>query len=613
MKPIPHIRSARLLRRAARQLLAAASAAMLTITLAGDGYAAPAKAKAPELVGSMRRSIALVRKSLKSSDPRLAGAKKQAQEPFFAALKKANRNVKDLAKVITAKDAKTLFKVSDRTGQSVRELETAYALSGVSVPGVSQGMKRLVESYNAFRRSFGKEGARRSKGGALSPQETKQASDLAGKYRAALPQLQKARTAAAKNPAAAAELGRMIDALNALLSTASGTVSVDVFYELVAFEEYFVGSWYATSSYVSRLDPAAYRTAFAPVDTFVVDVSNYATTVEASFAIESSEYWSYVEETTVETTWTSELEISEAEVTTFEAEIEEIDVEAVVDEYDVTLGDEDDAFLDHDDDGTLDAADADDDGDGTPDASDADDDGDGLADFTEEDSDDDGEPDAIDEDDDNDGLDDVADKDDDGDGAADEKDDDEDNDNDGKRDDVDPDDDNDGTPDARDEDDDGDGVDDDVDADDDNDGEPDAADADHDSDGDGKFDDVDADDDNDGTPDDRDADDDNDGTADAEDEDNDTDGDGTADEADTDDDGDGTPDAADGDDDGDGEPDAAEDDAGDEGGDEGDAADEGDDGGDEGADDGGDEGADEGGDEGEGDEGGDDEEPPARR
>nr|MBA2733016.1 hypothetical protein [Acidobacteriota bacterium] len=490
-------------------LVLAAGAIWITTFPVGSHAAPPKKVTAKDLIENVRRANAFVGKAIKGADQKVVSPKKNAQQPFFAALKKTSRNVNDLLKTSKdKKDARKFLGAMDRTGQSVNELSTAYLLSGIKNPKVDDGVKKLVGSFDALRRNYGKEAARRKKGGDPAPKEVQQAAALKDKYTKALAELTKlkgqaAKTAFGRSPANTSVLDKLINGLNALLSPSRSGGNALVYYtDLLYYEEEFAGSWYAVSSYASVVDPVGYASTFRPFNTYVADVSSYTSSVEnswwssssssttttsesSSFSFSSSEYWSSYEETSVEISESYEVEISESEITETESYLEETSLEVSVDEYDVTLGDDDEAFLDHDDDGVVDSKDDDDDGDGIPDAKDLDDDGDGINDVLEVDTDDDGTPDALDDDDDNDGTPDSTDKDDDNDGIPDAKDRDDDNDNDGTPNDKDADDDNDGIPDAKDDDDDGDGIDDADDTDDDNDGVDDQHDADHDNDGDG--------------------------------------------------------------------------------------------------------------------------------
>ncbi|MEO6390351.1 MAG: hypothetical protein ABIP75_00785, partial [Pyrinomonadaceae bacterium] len=465
--------------------------------------AAKTKVTAASLTTSMTRTLASVATAAKNADKRAVNAKTKRQAPFFAALKKTNTNIKSLLGFAKAKDDKKFFPALERTGKSVNELDTAHRLSGIQNPKIADGVKKLVAAFKTYRSKFGKEALRKNKGGALAPAEAAQAKALEAKYRKALADLQrlKAKSGASKLPAGHAgdtQLNALINQLTSMLagpaarpaagnpgaaggpsSGGGAAASVAGYVAMMLFSEDFTGSWYALSSYESLNNPRGYAAAgYAGMNPSVVGVYSEVQASQSSFSYTSSEYWSYSETTSFESSADYSVQVTDAEIASSSSYMESISVSVSVDAYDITPGDDDMALLDHDGDGTPDSADADDDNDGIPDDKDFDDDGDGVADIAEEDTDHDGTPDAIDDDDDNDGIDDATDKDDDGDGIADDK---EvaDNDGDGITDDKDPDDDNDGTPDAKDTDDDGDGVPDAIDTDDDNDGIEDGEDADH--------------------------------------------------------------------------------------------------------------------------------------
>ncbi len=470
---VPRSRRPRILETAIR--MAQAIVAMIALAAFGTANAQPAPAKAGDLVKAMARAAAFVAKAVKEAGASKCSPKVVRQKPFFAALKKTNSCLGEASRALAAKNDKGFLKSLDRTGRSIAGLQRAVRLGEISDARILQGTKSLGVAYATLSKSFSKAGIRRKKGGELSPAEQQQALALAAKYQKSLAQLQTVKGRPGKAPGVVAEVAYLVDGLDRLLAPGrGGKATVEWYTELVSYETEFTGAWYVVASYDSLVDPVTYQSTFAPVNASFADVASYTETVETSFTYESSEFWSSYASASFETTESYDVDISDAEVATYDDYIDHTSVDIEVDEYDVTPGDDDNAFLDHDDDGIIDTVDDDDDGDGIPDDKDLDDDGDGIDDFAEVDSDHDGTPDAIDEDDDNDGIPDADDKDDDGDGIPDDKDNDHDNDNDGIPDDKDDDDDNDGIPDSADDDDDGDGIDDADDTDDDNDGVDDA-------------------------------------------------------------------------------------------------------------------------------------------
>lgn len=542
-----------------------------SVALFGTAAAATQNATGAELLKKTQRGLSVA----------LAAAKKLAQParakaaPFFKAVKKADKALKDLAAAVAKKDAKAVGRALSAAGKEVGALNSTFKHAKISDKATKEGMRAFNAAWN--------ETVKRLKGAKSTPEARKKNNRrISAVKKKVKDQRGKRSSNPAEDAALAYLLGLLDDAMAMNRSDDYGWYSNYLFDEAMGW----YGGYY---DYLGTYDPATaglylddygyWRSVYddylpsydgyygdgydwapyeasAPVNVNVEINNNYVdnsiinegdTNIENIGAQADSVTPSDTELANMEAADAALAAAPPADVAAL-ADTPDPEVDAATDQpmdeataQQVAQEQErdgeaeaDPATLDSDGDGQLDAVDTDDDNDGVPDAEDGDDDGDGVADVeetpetAEADTDGDGQPDSVDDDDDNDGTPDATDADDNGDGQPDEADTGtdatDDADHDGISDADDPDDDNDGTPDAEDTDDDGDGIADDVEAADDND-----------FDNDGVDDAVDTDDDNDGTEDAADTDD---------------DGDGIEDEADTDDDNDGVDDADDGADDG---------------------------------------------------------------
>ena len=283
------------------------------------------------MLNRLRRGAAYTAKSAKAADKKLVDAKMKRQAPFFAALKKTDKNLKDLETSLKSKDDKKFLKAMDRTGKSVNELDTAFRLSGIKDPKIAEGVKKIGDAFKTLRKNYGKEALRKKKGGPLTPKETDQAKALEGKYRKALADLDKlkAKNANSKAPGAKAS-NAQLDSLSKQIAAAlappkakpaaggaaggapaAAGPSLAGFTRLLMFEEDFVGSWYAISSFVMLEDPKGYASyGFGAFNSTAADIYGYTSSVETSFEFTSAEYWSYSESTSVEVTESYEVSIS---------------------------------------------------------------------------------------------------------------------------------------------------------------------------------------------------------------------------------------------------------------------------------------------------------------
>lgn len=388
--------------------------------------------------------------------------KKKTQRPFWSALKAINGNVKAMKGAIAAKDPK-FFKLLDETGRAVAEVNHGAQLLRLKDRKALAGVKALSVSYNELLKNFGKEAARKKKGGELSAAEKEQLAKMRSGAKGVRDKLKAMQTKLdrKKNARLYAQLMDLI-ALSSKIDRLKGD-NLNAYIEMLYLVDYLTDDWYSYGQYLQVWDPALYTewTSYSSV------YESYYSYYETSYT--SIEYtdWSAMDSSVevVDAESAYDIEVSNEEIASSDSLVEsyseetstaEMTAEETAAEAADTSENEDvvyDTEDDDDGDGLEDADDTDDDGDGVPDEKDTDDDNDGVAD---DDSDGDGTPDAQDDDDDNDGVTDAQDDDDDNDGVSDA--DDDDTDNDGIDDDQDTDDDNDGVPDAQDDDDDGDGT-----------------------------------------------------------------------------------------------------------------------------------------------------------
>jgi len=209
-----------------------------------------AKASGKQLTDAMRKAAASIGKATKSADPKQVSPKIKKQQPFFAAMRKTNADIKLLSKAITARDSKDMQRCMGRTGKGISELNSTYKLSGINNAQVADGIKKLNGAYTAFRKTYGPGAARAKKGTPLTAAEKQNATALKTKYQQTLTQLKTTRDKASKssygktasNIAAVTDL---IDSLTTLLAVTD--ISVDYYVDLLAYEYRLAGEWYGIS------------------------------------------------------------------------------------------------------------------------------------------------------------------------------------------------------------------------------------------------------------------------------------------------------------------------------------------------------------------------------
>ncbi|BCW89548.1 hypothetical protein sos41_27140 [Alphaproteobacteria bacterium SO-S41] len=508
---------------AKRRLLISASMAALIAWPAGAaapsalpaGYAA-LFAAAPAKATKNATGAELLKKAQRGLSVALTAAKKLAAParakagPFFKAVSKADKALKDLAAAVGAKDSKALGRALSAASTAVGTLNSTYKRAGIKDKATKEGMRAFNASWT--------ETVKRLKGTKSNP-ETRQANNRRiGGVKRKVEDLRGQRSGnGAEDAALAYLLGLLDDAMaynrsddeawyaNYLFDQAMGWY--DGYYDyLGAYDPatagfYLDGYGYWRSiyddylptydAYYNGYDYTPYD-ASVPVSDYVDIGTNFVDpALLAEADTQTDNIGALANEIALTDTDYANMEAADAAAAalppvdvaavaaTPDPEIDtgtnqpfdEAEAQRIAQEQEMAGEAEADAqTLDSDGDGTPDVADTDDDNDGTPDEADTDHDGDGIVDSEEtpddpvaEDTDGDGQPDAVDNDDDNDGIPDADDPDDNNDGSVDEPDE-------GSNE-VDTD--GDGTPDEADADDDNDGQADEVDTDDTNDGEPD--------------------------------------------------------------------------------------------------------------------------------------------
>lgn len=396
--------------------------------------AAPKKspANAAGLLSDMEKATAYILKEAQA--PAAAGEKtagkldpkQKSQKPFWSGLKTINTNVDGMKKAIAAQDP-NFFKILDASGRAVAQINDSAQLMRIRDKHVLNGVKALSISYHALRKNFGKEAARKKKGGELSAKEKEQLTQMQTEVKKLQSELQamQGKVEAKKNP----RLLSQINDLSKLASEVAGVKGTDVnaYTEMLYLLDYLSNDWYAFGLVVQVNEPDLYAVWTSSNSSFESYFSYYETTYTSIEFTEWSSFEVPVEVLDVEATY--EIEVSASEVTTTDSFIEGYSEtsataemtteESAAEDADTSSHDDDfyDAADDDDGDGLEEAEDTDD-GDGVADNKDNNDDNDGVAD---DDSDGDGTADATD-DDDNDGTPDAQDGDDDGDGASDDED-----------------------------------------------------------------------------------------------------------------------------------------------------------------------------------------------
>src|SRR4051794_39431776 len=129
------------------------------------------KKSASALIAAVQKADLYVYKVSKKNSQ--LNSKKKGQRPYWLGLKTINTKTKGMKKALTAKD-KSFFKLLSETGLAVTDVKTGVNLLAVKDKDVLRGVKALTIAYNELYRNYGKEAARKKKGGNLTKKETEQ-------------------------------------------------------------------------------------------------------------------------------------------------------------------------------------------------------------------------------------------------------------------------------------------------------------------------------------------------------------------------------------------------------------------------------------------------------
>ena len=360
--------------------------------------------------------------------------KQKSQKPFWSGLKTVNTNVEGMKKALAAKSP-DYFKLLDGTGRAVAQVNGSAQLMRVKDKQVLNGVKALATSYNELRKNFGKEAARKKKGGELTAKEKEWMAKTQAEVKKLQPELQglHGKVETKKNPRLRSQVNHVSHLASKIARVKGATVNA--YNELLFLVDDFSNAWYALGQLMQAYQPDLYSYWTIPNSPFDVYFNDY----ERDYLGLDFTDWDLLalELELLDAEAAYDIALAEAELAAMDAAIDAYNAEAALAELtaaelaaaeaDLAAADADvaaanndffDPADDDDGDGIEDADDTDDDGDGVADDQDADDDNDGVAD---DDADGDGTADATDDDDDNDGTPDAQDGDDDGDGVEDDE------------------------------------------------------------------------------------------------------------------------------------------------------------------------------------------------
>jgi len=277
------------------------------------------KVDATALITEVEKGIALIGKGAKEAklDP-----KSKAAAPFFASLKTVASNTETLRKQLAAKDP-AYFKTLSDTATAVGRLRVTAPRIGIVNKPINDGVKIVLDSFDALRANFGKEAARKKAGGPLTDKEKETFAKLRTQQAELVAKLAPVREKAVKegNKKLVADLDGLFKQSKAISSAKETLAGFLLALELF---DYLSGEYDAYTYYV----PVTYRTEWAWVDTSFKQADTYYWEYYDSYSVSD---WSYYESADIsyqyDYTWDSS--ISETEVSEYNSYVEESSSEEV--------------------------------------------------------------------------------------------------------------------------------------------------------------------------------------------------------------------------------------------------------------------------------------------
>ncbi len=244
-------------------------------------YAAPRKADARQLLQLAEKGLSGVVQSAGSSEGRLDRSRAE-QRPFWHAMDKMDAALVRVREAMQGREQR-FFRAMERGSEALGELRVVWARTGVSDPGVSQGLRILSGTYELLRSGYGREAVRNRHGAGLTEAERQRFFRIQRaqeRFAESLRVLQE--KARQRNDAAMlAELQRMADEAYRI---AMARISLDAYLNALMIADAQRGEWTGNSQFAPTQDRSEWLEAGSAVEelyteqdvsqVFIVDLGN---------------------------------------------------------------------------------------------------------------------------------------------------------------------------------------------------------------------------------------------------------------------------------------------------------------------------------------------------
>lgn len=147
----------------------AALCSLLTFCAVEAAHAAPRKADARQLLQLAEKGLAGAVQAAAASGGRLDRSRAE-QRPFWSAMDKMDAALDRVREGMNGREQR-FFRSLERGSEALGELRVVWARTGVTDPGVSEGLRILSGSYELLRSGYGREAVRNRQGGGLTEAE----------------------------------------------------------------------------------------------------------------------------------------------------------------------------------------------------------------------------------------------------------------------------------------------------------------------------------------------------------------------------------------------------------------------------------------------------------
>lgn len=242
------------------------SLALCSILLLGAvqaAQAAPRKADAGQLLQLAEKGLSGALQAAGSSEGRLDRSRAE-QRPFWSAMDKMDAALDRVREAMKGREQR-FFRALERGSEALGELRVVWARTGVSDPGVSEGIRILSGTYELLRSGYGREAVRNRQNVGLTDAERQRFFRIQRAQERFAESLRVLQEKARQRGDAAmlAELRRMADEANRI---AMAQASLDAYLNALMIADAQRGEWTGNSQFAPTQDRSEWLEAGSAVE-----------------------------------------------------------------------------------------------------------------------------------------------------------------------------------------------------------------------------------------------------------------------------------------------------------------------------------------------------------